>query len=39
MINYDTTDFEGVSLYTVYRAFVMMQKTIATVVNKFRARD
>lgn len=24
MVNYDTTDFEGVSLYTVYRAFVMM---------------
>ena len=39
MLNYDVADFKEVSVYTVYRAFVMMQKTIASVVNKFRLRD
>lgn len=39
MLNYDVADFKDVSVYTVYRAFVMMQKTIASVVNKFRLRD
>jgi len=39
MINYDKSDFKGVSLYTVYRSFVLMQKTIALVISKFRSRD
>jgi len=40
MVNFDTRDFdEDVSLFTVYRAFVMQQKTIAMVVNKFRIKD
>jgi V-type H+-transporting ATPase subunit a len=39
MINYDVADFKDISIYTVYRSFVMMQKTIAGVTNKFRLRD
>jgi len=40
MVNFDTRDFaEEVSLFTVYRAFVMQQKTIAMVVNKFKIKE
>jgi len=41
MVNYNSRDFahNECSLYTVYRSFTMMQKTIAMVINKFRVRE